>query len=65
MEEFDEYESIPNSSVGVNMVAGAIAGVTEHCLMYPLDSVKVRLSILMCIQYSSLHANGRVRPGCS
>jgi len=38
----DDYESLPTTSVGVNMTAGAIAGVLEHVVMYPLDSVKVR-----------------------
>jgi hypothetical protein len=28
-------------SVGVSLTAGAIAGVAEHCVMYPVDSVKV------------------------
>lgn len=37
----DEYESLPTGSVAVHMTAGAIAGVMEHCVMYPLDSVKV------------------------
>lgn len=38
---FDDYEVLPSTSVSVNMTAGAIAGVLEHCVMYPLDSVKV------------------------
>lgn len=37
----DEYESLPTASVGVHMTAGAIAGIMEHTIMYPLDSVKV------------------------
>lgn len=37
----DDYESLPTTSVGVNMAAGGIAGVLEHLVMYPLDSVKV------------------------
>jgi solute carrier family 25 iron transporter 28/37 len=28
------------------MTAGAIAGVMEHCVMYPLDSVKTRMQSL-------------------
>lgn len=43
---FDDYEQLPVSSVGVNMTAGAIAGVMEHCVMYPLDSVKTRMQSL-------------------
>jgi Mitochondrial carrier protein len=40
----DEYESLPPSAaVATHVVAGAAAGVLEHCLMYPIDSVKVIL----------------------
>lgn len=39
----DDYESMPETSgVGVHMMAGAMAGMMEHVLMYPLDSVKVK-----------------------
>ena len=48
MEDFEEYESIPHSSVTTNMIAGAMAGITEHALMYPLDSIKVFTSHLHC-----------------
>lgn len=37
----DDYESLPTTSVAINMTAGAIAGVLEHIVMYPMDSVKV------------------------
>ena len=40
-DEDDEYESLPASTTGTHMMAGAIAGVMEHCVMYPVDSVKV------------------------
>ncbi|SPP81391.1 mitoferrin [Drosophila guanche] len=42
----DDYESLPTTSVGINMTAGAIAGVLEHVVMYPLDSVKTRMQSL-------------------
>ncbi|XP_055627266.1 mitoferrin [Toxorhynchites rutilus septentrionalis] len=42
----DEYEQLPTTSVATNMMAGAIAGVMEHCVMYPLDSVKTRMQSL-------------------
>ena len=36
------YESLPESStMTTHMVAGAAAGVMEHCVMYPVDCVKV------------------------
>ncbi|XP_023292025.2 mitoferrin [Lucilia cuprina] len=42
----DDYESLPTTSVSVNMTAGAIAGVLEHIVMYPMDSVKTRMQSL-------------------
>lgn len=40
----DDYESLPpTSSVSTHMMAGAMAGMMEHVIMYPLDSVKVSL----------------------
>jgi hypothetical protein len=41
MSQEDEYETLPQSSVATNMMAGALAGIAEHIAMYPLDSVKV------------------------
>ncbi|KAI8621478.1 mitochondrial carrier domain-containing protein [Chytriomyces sp. MP71] len=38
-----EYEALPNSPTHVNMLAGALAGITEHALMYPVDAVKTRM----------------------
>lgn len=38
---FEDYETLPTNNVVTHMTAGAIAGVMEHCVMYPLDSVKV------------------------
>lgn len=43
---FDDYEMLPTTSAATNMTAGAIAGVLEHCVMYPLDSVKVSIRCL-------------------
>lgn len=41
MEE-DEYESLPpNASTTDHMIAGAAAGVMEHCIIYPVDVIKV------------------------
>jgi hypothetical protein len=44
--EDDDYESLPNSSLGMNMVAGALAGITEHTVTYPLDVLKTRMQLL-------------------
>ncbi|XP_060806935.1 mitoferrin-1 isoform X3 [Amyelois transitella] len=44
---FDDYEALPtNQNFTTHMTAGAIAGVMEHCIMYPLDSVKTRMQSL-------------------
>ncbi|XP_072835289.2 mitoferrin-1 [Pogona vitticeps] len=43
----EDYESLPPSaSLGTHMTAGAVAGVLEHTVMYPMDSVKTRMQSL-------------------
>lgn len=43
MVDADDYESLPDSTpFRIVALAGAAAGVAEHCTMYPVDSVKVR-----------------------
>lgn len=42
--DFDEYETLPTKNFVVHMTAGAIAGILEHCVMYPFDSVKVKMN---------------------
>ncbi|CAG2166086.1 unnamed protein product [Oppiella nova] len=42
----EEYESLPTSDVRTHMIAGAVAGIMEHVVMYPLDSVKTRMQSL-------------------
>ncbi|XP_014115068.1 PREDICTED: mitoferrin-1 isoform X2 [Pseudopodoces humilis] len=45
--EGEEYESLPSSvALGTHMVAGAVAGIMEHTVMYPVDSVKTRMQSL-------------------
>ncbi|KAL4612882.1 mitoferrin-2-like isoform X1 [Arapaima gigas] len=42
-----EYEALPQgASLGTHMLAGAVAGIMEHCLMYPVDCVKTRMQSL-------------------
>lgn len=43
---FEDYETLPTTNVSTHMTAGAFAGVMEHCVMYPLDSVKVILILI-------------------
>lgn len=43
----DEYESLPEScGPQIHMLAGAAAGIAEHCVMYPVDVVKTRMQSL-------------------
>ncbi|NXN81032.1 MFRN1 protein, partial [Bombycilla garrulus] len=45
--EVEEYESLPSgAALGTHMVAGAVAGIMEHTIMYPVDSVKTRMQSL-------------------
>ncbi|KIY70316.1 mitochondrial carrier [Cylindrobasidium torrendii FP15055 ss-10] len=41
-----DYEALPpNASLAVNMLAGALAGISEHAVMYPVDSIKTRMQV--------------------
>jgi solute carrier family 25 iron transporter 28/37 len=41
-EEDYDYESLgENTTMLQNAFAGALAGIAEHCAMYPVDSIKV------------------------
>lgn len=43
----EDYESLPSGvALGTHMVAGAVAGIMEHTIMYPVDSVKTRMQSL-------------------
>ncbi|XP_066570652.1 mitoferrin-1 [Amia ocellicauda] len=45
--EGDDYESLPpTASLATHMTAGAVAGILEHTVMYPVDSVKTRMQSL-------------------
>lgn len=47
MEGEVEYEALPGSTtLTAHMVAGAAAGIMEHCVMYPIDSVKVMITTI-------------------
>lgn len=37
-----DYEGLPQgAATSTHMLAGSVAGIMEHCLMYPIDCVKV------------------------
>ncbi|KZS94461.1 mitochondrial carrier [Sistotremastrum niveocremeum HHB9708] len=41
-----EYEALsPNAGLMVNMFAGSLAGITEHAVMFPIDSIKTRMQV--------------------
>ncbi|KAH7914822.1 mitochondrial carrier domain-containing protein [Hygrophoropsis aurantiaca] len=41
-----DYEALPsNAGLAVNMAAGALAGITEHAVMFPIDSIKTRMQV--------------------
>lgn len=49
MADADDYESLPETTpLGIVAMAGAVAGVAEHCAMYPVDSVKTRMQSIKC-----------------
>ncbi|KAJ9049787.1 Fe(2+) transporter [Entomophthora muscae] len=42
-----DYEALPeNTPFSVQLAAGALAGITEHIVMHPLDSIKTRMQVL-------------------
>ncbi|WRT69391.1 uncharacterized protein IL334_006375 [Kwoniella shivajii] len=46
-EEDHDYESLPvGSGWAVNMAAGAMAGISEHAAIFPVDSIKTRMQVL-------------------
>lgn len=49
MADADDYESLPDGApFKFVALAGAAAGIAEHCIMYPIDSVKTRKQALTC-----------------
>ena len=54
MSDADDYESLPPSTpLAVSATAGALAGIAEHCAMFPVDSVKTRMQSLSCSKQRS------------
>ncbi|VDK61889.1 unnamed protein product [Anisakis simplex] len=45
--DMDEgHETLQSHRVWVHLAAGSLAGLTEHCAMFPFDSIKTRLQSL-------------------
>ena len=45
IEEVD-YEGLSTDSLAINMLAGSLAGISEHAVMFPVDMIKVRPPVL-------------------
>ncbi|EIW79265.1 mitochondrial carrier [Coniophora puteana RWD-64-598 SS2] len=46
MAEEIDYEALGSKAgLGVNMLAGALAGITEHAVMFPIDTMKTRMQV--------------------
>jgi solute carrier family 25 (mitochondrial iron transporter), member 28/37 len=47
LEDEYSYEELPEGSpLAAHLTAGAMAGIMEHCLMYPMDMIKTRMQVL-------------------
>lgn len=65
-----DYEGLPQgAATSTHMLAGSVAGIMEHCLMYPIDCVKVQkanksntlLLFEMCFRPCLCHSESRPR----
>ncbi|EIW72314.1 hypothetical protein TREMEDRAFT_66814 [Tremella mesenterica DSM 1558] len=51
----DDYESLPvGAGWATNMLAGAMAGISEHAVIFPVDSIKTRMQVLPSLSPSTL-----------
>ncbi|KAG5462186.1 MAG: mitochondrial carrier domain-containing protein [Olpidium bornovanus] len=60
-----EYEGLPQSeSFSSHLIAGAIAGISEHAAMYPVDSIKTRMQVMspspQAVYSGIVHAVSRI-----
>eukprot|EP01135_Chromosphaera_perkinsii_P008928 Nk52_evm38s1524 gene=Nk52_evmTU38s1524 len=58
MDEVD-YEALPTNSLPIHMAAGAAAGIMEHCIIYPIDSVKTRMQSIRTVSVASGGASAK------
>ena len=43
LEEEIDYEGLGNNvPLHINMIAGSLAGISEHAVMFPVDVIRVR-----------------------
>ncbi|KAI7865462.1 mitochondrial carrier domain-containing protein [Spinellus fusiger] len=63
MDDDYDYESLGNNTNVVhNALAGALAGIAEHCAMYPVDSIKTRMQVIQGTQPVALATSQIARP---
>lgn len=58
MTSFDDYEQLPSARLSITLFAGACAGIMEHIVMYPVDTIKTRMQSL---SHSSNSISGVMR----
>lgn len=59
-----DYEGLPpGAATSTHMLAGSVAGIMEHCLMYPIDCVKVYKSCSRRVRIVCV-ARSRHNGGC-
>lgn len=55
----ESYEELPQGTPAwINLAAGAFAGIAEHSITFPIDSIKVFALIALLFSYRFF------RPGC-
>ncbi|KAI9260242.1 mitochondrial carrier domain-containing protein [Sporodiniella umbellata] len=58
MAEDYDYESLgQNATLTQDAMAGALAGIAEHCAMYPVDSIKTRMQVIPTIANVGIEAH--------
>ena len=55
LDEEPDYESLPTNKLSAHLLAGGVAGMMEHCFMYPVDCIKVCVCVHPCRMYISYH----------
>ncbi|KAG2194666.1 hypothetical protein INT46_005618 [Mucor plumbeus] len=60
-DEYD-YESLGNNAtLSQDAMAGALAGIAEHCAMYPVDSIKTRMQVIQSVATPNASAAAAAR----
>ena len=62
--EWEEWRPGENTFLA-HMIAGSIAGVTEHTAMYPIDTLKTHVQVLHCVFERQTSCSLRNRPSSS